>query len=191
MEKSIPDQSQMFSLKTSEDSPSVIGSPALQVGRSRSKSQAGKIPVVSGLVLAPVNRSRKPAKEKPQPIHGIYGPTFIDSSARAAPMSSLESRCLQRLAMVGSMEYDLTLRLKTTPSKHSIFRLAGSARRTRETVCTGLQLDGYPTPNTPSGGPNVRSTETHTGGVDLEGCAVLMAGYPTPNAHPDAPNMST
>ncbi len=35
----------------------------------------------------------------------------------------------------------------------------------------------WPTPNTPSGGPNTKSTETHTGGVDLDG-AVL--NWPTP-----------
>lgn len=40
-------------------------------------------------------------------------------------------------------------------------------------------LAGWPTPNTPSGGPNVKSTAKHTGGMDLDGAATL-AGWPTP-----------
>jgi hypothetical protein len=46
----------------------------------------------------------------------------------------------------------------------------------------GLQaaahLTSWPTPNTPSGGPNVKSTPTHTGGMDLEG-AVTLTSWPT------------
>jgi hypothetical protein len=33
----------------------------------------------------------------------------------------------------------------------------------------------WPTPNTPSGGPNTKSTPTHTGGVDLDGAVLLWA----------------
>lgn len=40
-------------------------------------------------------------------------------------------------------------------------------------------MAGWPTPNTPSGGPNVKRTATHTGGMDLEGAACLV-GWPTP-----------
>lgn len=54
-----------------------------------------------------------------------------------------------------------------------------------------LMLCGYPTPNTPSGGPNTHSTDTHTGGMDLEGTASL-AGHPTCSARDwkDTPGMS-
>ena len=34
-----------------------------------------------------------------------------------------------------------------------------------------VALAGWATPNTPSGGPNTKSTATHTGGMDLEGMA--------------------
>lgn len=43
------------------------------------------------------------------------------------------------------------------------------------------QLASRPTPNTPSGGPNVKSTETHTGGMDLDGAATLVT-WATPSA---------
>lgn len=33
----------------------------------------------------------------------------------------------------------------------------------------------WPTPNTPSGGPNTKSTPTHTGGMDLEGAVAMRA----------------
>jgi hypothetical protein len=39
----------------------------------------------------------------------------------------------------------------------------------------------WATPNTPSGGPNTKSTEKHTGGMDLEGMATLSA-WPTASA---------
>ena len=49
----------------------------------------------------------------------------------------------------------------------------------------GLQaaahLTSWPTPNTPSGGPNVKSTPTHTGEMDLEG-AVTLTSWPTASA---------
>ena len=38
----------------------------------------------------------------------------------------------------------------------------------------------WPAPNTPSGGPNSKSTVTHAGGMDLEG-AVTLAGWPAPD----------
>jgi hypothetical protein len=46
------------------------------------------------------------------------------------------------------------------------------------------QATSWPTPNTPSGGPNTKSTATHTGGMDLDGAA-LMWGTPTSRDHKD------
>ena len=48
----------------------------------------------------------------------------------------------------------------------------------------------WPTPNTPSGGPNTRSTETHTGGMDLDG-KVLNWGTPTSRDHKDGASANT
>jgi hypothetical protein len=55
-------------------------------------------------------------------------------------------------------------------------------------------LAGYPTPNTPSGGPNIKSTERHTGGMDLEGVATLaLSGWATASSRDwkDTPGMAT
>lgn len=46
------------------------------------------------------------------------------------------------------------------------------------------KLASWPTPNTPSGGPNTKSTETHTGRMDLDGTAQL-ATWATPCANDD------
>jgi hypothetical protein len=41
-------------------------------------------------------------------------------------------------------------------------------------------VDQWSTPNTPSGGPNTKSTQTHTGGLDLDGQVIH---WTTPTAH--------
>jgi hypothetical protein len=52
---------------------------------------------------------------------------------------------------------------------------AGNTDYSRKVV----ELSSWPTPNTPSGGPNSKSTETHTGGMDLDGAA-QMATWANP-----------
>lgn len=47
------------------------------------------------------------------------------------------------------------------------------------TLTVAVQLASWPTPNTPSGGPNTRSSEHHTGWMDLDGTATL-ASWATP-----------
>lgn len=63
---------------------------------------------------------------------------------------------------------------RTTPLGRRYLERAASVLRT-----SGSGSTSVPTPNTPSGGPNSRSTATHTGGMDLEG-AVSLAAVPTP-----------
>ena len=48
----------------------------------------------------------------------------------------------------------------------------------------------WPTPNTPSGGPNTKSTPTHTGGLDLDG-SVLNWGTPTSRDYKDGSSADT
>jgi len=60
---------------------------------------------------------------------------------------------------------------------------------TREKAVVGCQLPvarmaSWPTPNCPTGGPNSKSTETHTGGRDLDGVATL-ASWATPCSNDD------
>lgn len=120
----------------------------------------------------------------------------------------LGSRLMKRLASTGTPEYVLTWNRHTTPSRHVIFQLHARARSAKSGFCVAVRLNGnressehltsasdssgarfsgWPTPNLPSGGPNVNSTPTHTGGMDLDGATTLviqspMAGWPTPMA---------
>jgi len=73
-----------------------------------------------------------------------------------------------------------TLSLWPTPMAGSpateTYNEAGNNDFSRKVV----ELASWPTANTPSGGPNSKSTPTHTGGMDLDGAATL-AGWGTPN----------
>ena len=72
--------------------------------------------------------------------------------------------------------------LWTTPQAHDVE--PGNPDRVRRfgTLHGGTNLTddvtAWPTPNTASGGPNMKSTATHTGGMDLDG-KVLVWGTPT------------
>jgi len=70
--------------------------------------------------------------------------------------------------------FTLTWKERVTPSGRLIFALRASGVPT-----SGSDCSSWPTPNTPSGGPNTEKTESHTGGMDLDGAAQLAA-WPTP-----------
>ena len=107
--------------------------------------------------------------------------TFGPPVSRAHPLVPTcndlwRAGCEQGWRLDGSLEYLLTWKERVTPAGRVICALRASGRRT-----SGSGFTGWPTPNTPSGGPNAKSTATHTGGMDLEGAATL-AGWPTPMA---------
>ncbi len=81
-----------------------------------------------------------------------------------------------------------SLLMDEAPSKPSTTTFAEWVTRSRGTSSQrqrwGRRIfandsSSWPTPNTPSGGPNSESTATHTGGMDLEGAVAL---WPTPDA---------
>ncbi len=154
---------------------SVISSQALEAGLTPVDSPDGRITCPSGPAPAPASRSRSRAKAAAPVIQGTYGPTSINSYAQDGPLLLWENRLRERLAMVGSMEFLLTWRKKVTPGGRSISRLAASTRPIFEVACIG-----WPSPNTPSGGPNFKKTATHTGGMDLEGAVAYLSAWQTP-----------
>nr|WP_263498593.1 hypothetical protein [Mesorhizobium sp. ESP7-2] len=94
-------------------------------------------------------------------IQGICGRTYFDLSAppvlpETDLLSLWENRLAARLATVGSTEFALIWRRKTTPAGHAIFRLAPSTRHTNGTGFTGVQ---WPTPSVANatGGQSSRS----------------------------------
>jgi hypothetical protein len=146
-------------------------------GSTLSASQVGPTTVTYGPAPALASLLVPRAKGRAKRTSDISGPSFDASSPSAVLQSSLESRLRVGLAGTGSPEYVLTWKHWAMRSGPPICALRGSGRRTSDNGCTG-----WPTPNTPSGGPNVKSTPTHTGGMDLEGAATL-AGWATPDAN--------
>lgn len=130
-------------------------------------------PDLSGPPASPVSRSVAPVRVWPSETKDTYGPLFGGLSRSAALQQSLENRLRVRMAAHGSMEYELTWKHWAMSSGLPICAL-----RAAERPISGKGSTGWPTPNTPSGGPNTKSSEKHTGGIDLEGAASL-AGWPT------------
>ncbi len=136
---------------------------------------------------------------------GTYGRPGSGSSSSAALQQCLESRLRARTQSLGSTLFKMTWKPWVTASGRSRSRLRASVRRISGTGFIGWPtpttrdhkdgssegtvplngllgrvawMAGWPTPNTPSGGPNTKSTASHTGGMDLDG-SVLLAGWPT------------
>lgn len=170
------DRSKTCALATCGSSPNVISLPASAAGPTRSRSPDGRNTALSGRVLAPASPSAPRASSKARPTKDTCGLKCSDSSKNPNLNEFLANRLKQRFGSAGSMEYSQTWKAKVTPAGRQYWAHTASGRRT-----SGNESTGWPTPNTPSGGPNVKPTATHIGGMDLEGAATL-AGWPTPMA---------
>ena len=153
---------------------SAISSPDSAAGAMHYVNQDGPRTDLFGRAVAPANLSVPLARKKAPPMIGISGLPGSISFSSAALQLSLVSKLKARLTTDGSTLFNLLWKAKATPAGRQVYRLRASGRRTLDKDC-----GSWPTPNTPSGGPNVKSTPTHTGGMDLEG-AVTLASWPTP-----------
>lgn len=169
------DRSPMSDQMTSADTPSAISSPALESGATPCDSPDGPTNAKYGQAPAPASHSARPAKAKRSTTKGIYGQSSFLSSKSEDLSSALASKYRALTDSLGSTLFTLTWSTRITPLGFSIPALRASEPRTEGSVCIG-----WPTPNTPSGGPNTKSTEKHTGGMDLDGAAA--AAWPTPTA---------
>ena len=202
---------------TLPDTCSAISSPALVVGVTPCALPDGPTTDLFGRAVAHANPSAPPAPKKAPLMIDTSGLSGSISSASAALELSLVSRLKQRLTTDGSILFNLIWKAKATPAGRLVYRLRASGRRISDNDCgswptpivgdttggprppddkrgpaPGLQaaahLTSWPTPNTPSGGPNVKSTPTRTGGMDLEG-AVTLTSWPTPQTMDTLPPM--
>ena len=162
----------------------------------RSASPGGPTTGPSGPGAVPVNPSAPPGSEPAQMTLGICGPHGSGLSASAGLSQRLANRLRARLPTAGSMEYRQTWKQKATPSGRSYWAHTASARRTSDNG-SGGSLNGWPTPNVPSGGRSIQHAELRgqtavdprTGKkvqVGLEAVA-KMAGWPTPQASVGGP----
>lgn len=134
---------------------------------------------LSGQAPVPASRSRSQVKAKAPTMIGTYGLTSITSSVPAGPLSSWESRLRERLGMVGSMEYELVWKLKTTPAGRLISRLAPSMLRTE-----GIGFTGWVSPQKGDGdrGGQGKTYLEKSHAVRLNG-QVMLAGWTTSQTH--------
>ena len=137
MAKSIPGQSSMWHLMTSEPSPSATSSPESADGHTPCALLDGPTTGLCGLARAPASRSRSQAKAPELKTPVTSGPTSTASSPPADPLSSWESKLRERLGTDGSMEFALIWKELATPGGRSIFRLSRSTPRTFASASTG------------------------------------------------------
>ncbi len=126
----------------SKNSRSATSSPVSVNGAGQPDLQNGRMIDYSGRAPVRASRSRSQANVKVSQTSGTFGPTSSILSVPPGPLSSWESRLRERLGTVGSMEYGLVWKKKTTPAGRSISRLAPSTRRTEE-----AEFTGWPSPD--------------------------------------------
>ena len=148
-----------------------------------STADAGVDAWISSLRASRASRSASPDSNGESRTSATCGRTLPGSLARYA----LRGYC----SKTSPVSQQPSLLTDEAPSKRSattfkswVSRSRGmSSQRQRwgqAIFASASSLPGdWSTPNTPSGGPNTKSTATHTGGLDLDG-AVLM--WPTPDA---------
>ena len=163
----------MFDLMISPATLNATSSPASESGLTLCAAPAGPIVGPCGPALAPANLSARQAKELGLMTSGTYGPRSSTLSSSATLASSLANRLRARTDLLGSTLFNLTWKVRTTPSGRSISALRASARRTSDKDSTGR-----PTPTTRdwkdgSECPNVPINA-------LLGRTAWLASWPTP-----------
>ena len=145
-----------------------------------STADAGVDAWISSLRASRASRSASPGSSEESPTNATSGRPSPGSLAAYALSGycSKTSRVWQQPSLL----------MDEAPSKPSTTTFAKWVTRSRGTSSQrqrwGRRIfandsSSWPTPNTPSGGPNSESTATHTGGMDLEGAVAL---WPTPRA---------
>ena len=173
--------SRRYMVPTSRGTPRFTSSPASEAGRTPSSVPDGIQLALFGQDPVPASPSPLPGDSETPTTRATSGPSSSASSRSAVLALSLENRLRASLDVDGSPEYVLTWKRWPMQSGLSILALRARGRRTSDNAS-----GGWPTPRTPTGGPEsaARKQElgrTQSGGGDLQ-AAALMSGWPTPNA---------
>ncbi len=165
----------------------VIFSQALEYGVTLSVSPDGRILYQSGPDRVRVSHSAMQGSGGGFPTIATSGQLGSTSSRSARLRSSLESRLVHRMGLLGSTLFALTWKERVTPSLHSISALRALAHRTSDNDCSS-----WPTPMA-----NDAKGSTHSYGngdhdrvyLKLPGAA-LLASWPTPTARDIGPELT-
>jgi len=161
-----------------------ISSPVSEGGSLPCDSQDGPKIDPSGQVLVRVNPSQLPVGAEALRTSAMFGPNSSDSSPSVNLQQSLESRLLQRLAGIGSLEYALTWKRWDMKSGPPICALRASTRRISD-----KDYSGWPTcqARDHKGGMAERAVNPARSN-DLNDFSIL-AGWPTATTSDDNQNM--
>ena len=175
------------SRQTSKASPESTFALELEDGTTRSSLPDSPTTSRSGHALRRASPFPKPERVAEQQTLGIFGPKSCGASQSAALSRSLVSRLVRDLDVNGSIEYLLIWKQWDLPSGRSLFQLRASPRPIFVTVY-GLEVAGYPTVDTHSGGRTAHGCELRGGTLyrpsgqkaqlNLEHVARLV-GFPT------------
>lgn len=140
----------MSALTILKDSVNVIFSQESESGRLLYDDLVGAIPAKCGPGLARANLSAQQASEMGLLTSGTYGRTSTTSLKSAVLQLYLANRLQAATASLGSTLYNLTWKVRYTPSQRPIFALRGSVRRTsgKDSISLLDLLTGWQTPTT-------------------------------------------
>ena len=122
---------------TSSPTTSATSSPASAAGASRYAALLGPIIARYGREAVLASLSPRQAEKAGLLTSGTYGPRSTISSTSAALSQSLASRLRARTDLLGSTLFNLTWKVRVTPSGRLIPALRASVRRTSGSDCTG------------------------------------------------------
>lgn len=179
-----------------------LGRAPVKVSASPESNSEPKMTDTCGLTSSasskPVARRSSSASRSPTQL--VTDGWTAGEIGRAAASQALSDKIADRMKAMTeslpSLEFKQIWKRKTMPSGRSYWEHTARGRLISVKDSIGLLIDGvlagWPTPNTPSGGPNAKSTATHTGGMDLDGAATLT-GWTRPSArdYKDTPGMAT
>ena len=140
------DQSSMCNQVTCASTLNAISSQESVGGHSHFNSLVGLPIDLYGRDLAHANHFHQQENISQKTTNVISGQPSSISSESAALTLSLGSRLQQRLEKVGSMEYQQTWSLKTTPAGRPYWAHTASQHRISDNVSIGLGLIGWATP---------------------------------------------
>lgn len=189
-EMSIRATSETFGRLNSTDIPSTIFSQGLESGHTLFAVPDGPIARPSGQDHVLADLSPREAYARGSMMSGTYGRSGITSFASAGLASSLANRLRAVTGSAGSTLFNLTWKVRHTPSRRSIYALRASGRQ-----IAGNVFSSWPTPTVGNAKGSQMAKGATASGRRPDGTKATVslnqvasfAGWPTPQARDHFP----